>query len=158
MPKNYNDAKAQCESDGTYLAIPRSEAENNFFAGLVPFGTGIWIGINDIEKEGSFVAVDGRPISWTKWTPDQPDNFRGREDAVEIWGKYMYNGYAKSVRNSWNDRRIVHKNQFICSIQIGGKFVIKMGRLNSEKAIFSRADFSFSNGLLSTNFLDWDIF
>ena len=148
MPKNYNDAKAQCKSDGTYLAIPRSSAENNFFAGLVPFGTGIWIGINDIKKEGRFVADDGRPISWTKWTPGQPDN-HDNEDAVEIWSKYMYKQY-KSVRNSWNDRRVVHKNQFICSIRIGGKFLIKMGRLNSEKAIFSRTDFSYSNGLLIT--------
>ena len=35
-PANYGDAKAQCESDGTFLAIPRSQAENDFFASLLP--------------------------------------------------------------------------------------------------------------------------
>ena len=33
---NYGDAKAQCESDGSFLAIPRSQAENDFIASLNP--------------------------------------------------------------------------------------------------------------------------
>ena len=37
--------------------------------------------INDIAKEGSFVAVDdGREVSWTKWYPNDAHG----EDAVEI--------------------------------------------------------------------------
>merc|ERR1711946_76812 len=63
---NYDAAKTQCQSDGAFLAVPRSEAENDFIAGLIP-NEDIWIGINDIENEGSFVAVDGRQVSWTKW-------------------------------------------------------------------------------------------
>ena len=59
---SYGDAKAQCESDGSFLAIPRSEAENDFIAGLLP-NTRIWIGINDIEQEGSFVGVDGSEMA-----------------------------------------------------------------------------------------------
>ena len=110
MPKNYNDAKAQCKSDGTYLAIPRSSAENNFFAGLVPFGTGIWIGINDIKKEGSFVAVDGRAISWTKWDTGEPNANYGWEDAVEI---RQNNPYMK-IPKSWNDANGLESKKFVC--------------------------------------------
>ena len=33
--KNYGTAKNQCESDGALLAIPRSEVENDFIAGLI---------------------------------------------------------------------------------------------------------------------------
>ena len=40
------------------LAIPKSKVENDFIAGLIPDKT-IWIGINDINKEGHFVTVDG---------------------------------------------------------------------------------------------------
>ena len=56
--KNYRDAQAQCVSDGANLAVPRSNAENNFIAGLIP-NKQIWIGINDIDEEGIYVTVDG---------------------------------------------------------------------------------------------------
>merc|ERR1711917_171724 len=52
---NYDSAKTQCESDGAFLAIPRSEAENNFIGDLIP-NENILIGINDIDQEGVFVA------------------------------------------------------------------------------------------------------
>merc|ERR1719419_358224 len=102
----YGDAKAQCESDGTFLAIPRSEAENDFIASLIP-NEDIWIGINDIAKEGSFVAVDGREISWTKWDSGEPNdamNYFGNEwvhgeDAVEIRQENVY----QTIPKSWND-------------------------------------------------------
>ena len=57
----YAAAKAQCESDGSFLAIPRSEAENDFIAGLIP-NEDIWIGINDIEQEGRYVTIHGSDI------------------------------------------------------------------------------------------------
>ena len=60
---DYGDAKAQCESDGTFLAIPISEAEEHFLFGFIPDDLSMWIGINDIEQEGLFVAVDGLEIS-----------------------------------------------------------------------------------------------
>ena len=62
----YTAAKAQCTSDGSFLAYPKSEAENSFMVGLIP-NNHIWIGINDIDQEGKFVAVDGRDVSYTKW-------------------------------------------------------------------------------------------
>ena len=58
VPMPYRDAQAQCVSDGANLAIPKSKVENDFIAGLIPDKT-IWIGINDINKEGHFVTVDG---------------------------------------------------------------------------------------------------
>ena len=57
-PMNYNAAKTRCVSDGANLAIPRSTVENDFIAGLIP-DTTIWIGLHDINTEGSFVTVDG---------------------------------------------------------------------------------------------------
>ena len=106
---NYGDAKAQCESDGAFLAIPRSQAENDFFAGLVP-DEPIWIGINDIEQEGSFVAVDGREISWTNWGTNEP-NGGANENAVEI---RPYRG------NDWNDINASISKKFVCSLNIEG--------------------------------------
>ena len=72
----YNAAKTQCESDGAFLAIPRSEAENYYIADLIP-NNRIWIGINDIDQEGVFVAVDGSYITYTNWDSGQGSVGRG---------------------------------------------------------------------------------
>ena len=61
---SYPAADSQCKSDGSFLAIPRSRAENDFLASLIP-NEHIWIGINDIEQEGRYVTVDGSTISYT---------------------------------------------------------------------------------------------
>ena len=127
---DYGDAKAQCESDGSFLAIPRSEAEEDFLFGLFPTESllnphtddlSMWIGINDIEQEGLFVAVDGREISWTNWGPGEP-NGGLNENAVEI----------RIGRNPihWNDVTVKKLQKFICAINIEGKIFIS--ELSSE--------------------------
>ena len=115
----YDDAKAQCESDGTFLAFPRSQAENDFFLDLI-LQEGIfsiWLSINDIKQDGLFVGVDGSEISWTNWAHGQPDNM-GSEDGVELWG-----GFNSGV---WNDASISESKPFICSIYIEGKLSSKI--------------------------------
>ena len=118
----YAAAKAQCESDGSFLAIPRSEAENDFIAGLIP-NESIWIGINDIAKEGSFVAVDGSRLSWTKWDLNEPndvdnhyndnDEWLYGEDAVEI-RQYGH----EDIPKSWNDQQVDRSRKFVCLLHI----------------------------------------
>ena len=114
---NYGDAKAQCESDGAFLAIPRSKTENDFFASLIP-NEQFWIGINDIEQEGSFVAVNGQEVSWTNWGPGEP-NGGTNENAVEIRMEMNWNG------NLWNDRSASDTLKFVCLLNIEGKFRIR---------------------------------
>ena len=107
---NYHDAKAQCESDGAFLAIPRSDDENAFIARLLP-NENIWIGLNDIDKEGIFVAVDGQDVSYTKWLNGEPNNLEN-EDGVEILADRQFsNGY-------WNDAPIKSRKKFVCLFNI----------------------------------------
>ena len=110
---NYLDAKAQCESDGAYLATPRSDDQNAFLSSLIP-NENIWIGLNDIDKEGTFVSVDGSDVNYTKWFTGsgQPDNFQHSngfdEDGVHILGD-------PNVSNEfWNDGPITDRHQFVC--------------------------------------------
>ena len=103
---NYSAAESQCKSDGTLLAVPRFEAENNFIANLIT--TDFWIGVNDIKEEGKFVTVEGN-LSYTNWYDGQPDNHRHPngydEDGVKLnWGDHGY----------WNDGRIFQLNPFVC--------------------------------------------
>ena len=115
---SYGVTDSQCKSDGSFLAIPRSEAENDFIANLIP-NEDIWIGINDIEQEGTFVAVDGSDISYTNWHPSEPSStgWRGavfkagdREDGVEMRG--WDNG-------RWNDSVVRTPKKFVCSKSVG---------------------------------------
>ena len=106
----YGAAKTRCQSDGesAFLAIPRSEAENDFIAGLIP-NEDIWIGINDIANEGTYVAVDGRQVSWTKWDSGEPNNL-DNEDAVEI----RQGSHYRSIPKSWNDLSGNESRKFVC--------------------------------------------
>ena len=108
---NYADAKAQCESDGAYLATPRSNAENSFIAGLIPDQT-IWIGINDIDEEGSFVAADGLDVTFTKWYDRQPDNYNHNNG-------YDEDGATLTEREGfWNDKPVNWRYKFVCLYNI----------------------------------------
>ena len=108
---NYADAKARCESDGTFLVIPRSEAENIFIAGLIK-DDNFWIGINDIEQEGNFIAVDGGDLPYTNW--HNHETFNEKKEGVEIrWWDYGH----------WNNVAVSEQQKFICSISIKGKFI-----------------------------------
>ena len=109
---SYGAADSQCKSDGSFLVIPRSEAENDFIASLIP-NEDIWIGINDIEQKGGFVAVDGSKISYTNWHPEEPSGtgWEGDvEDGVEI------RGWDKG---RWNDEKVGRAIKFVCSKSVG---------------------------------------
>lgn len=109
------DAEAQCESDGAYLALPRSDDENDFIAGLIP-NEHIWIGLNDIAEEGKFVTSDGLDLSYTKWdiNSNQPNNYNGSEDGVHIIGK----GMSWLTKGFWNDGSINAMKKFVCLYSI----------------------------------------
>ena len=109
---NYTAAAAQCESDGSFLAIPRSEAESDFIADLIP-NEHIWIGINDIEQEENFVSVDGSDISFTNWNSGEPNDWSSNEDGVEI----NFND------GRWNDLSVNEERKFVCSINLQGKIL-----------------------------------
>ena len=109
---NYADAKAQCASDGAGLPIPRSglvslflnkqfnaisrkpfkDAENQFIASQFP-EKDIWLGISDINTEGTWMAEDGSVLNYFNWNSGEPNN-QGNEDAVHIYG---------NAGGKWND-------------------------------------------------------
>ena len=105
---NYLDAKAQCESDGAYLAIPRSDAENAFIASLIP-NDNIWIGVNDIDEEGTFAAVDGQDVTYTKWNSGEPNHYEGNEDGFLMVG---------GTNGMWADKGIEHQEKLVCMSNI----------------------------------------
>jgi len=61
----------------------------------------VWIGLNDINTEGSFVWVNGDLLdSDIEWRTGQPDNWRGDEDCVLLNSPGGVNDIGCSTHNA----------------------------------------------------------
>ncbi|XP_072174986.1 echinoidin-like [Diadema setosum] len=56
----------------------------------------VWIGLNDLATEGTFVWSDGSDVDYTPWHTDQPNDYGNAQDCVEFGVEYTY---------KWNDLR-----------------------------------------------------
>lgn len=54
---------------------------SNYAEGKAP-----WVGFNDLNREGSWVWLDGGSMSpeTTAWNPTEPNNNKGNEDCAQI--------------------------------------------------------------------------
>ncbi len=100
FPQRWTEAQARCRWVGADLAIPDTAEESDFLGGL---GDQAWIGLSDRDEEGVFRSVDGAEAAYDDWAPRQPDDWRGREDCVEV----RRNG-------DWNDAPCEGERAFTC--------------------------------------------
>ena len=63
----------------------------------------MWIGINDIAVEGTFVWSDGSPNAYTRWNWGEPNNAGNNEDCTTLEG-----------HGGWNDLNCSNHRQFAC--------------------------------------------
>ncbi|XP_043926406.1 collectin-11 isoform X2 [Protopterus annectens] len=85
--KQYTDAQAYCQAKGGTLAMPKDEVANRMIASCISDAglTRAFIGINDLEKEGSFVYSDQSPLqTFNKWRSGEPNNAYDEEDCAEM--------------------------------------------------------------------------
>jgi len=108
---NYFEAETFCMNAGGRLF----EAQNNVAdvkvsemalvseAGLVNF-TNYWIGINDLDDEGTFVFnSSGSEIKESMWAKNQPDNLDGLEHCITV-----------SKKGLWYDELCYLEKNFVC--------------------------------------------
>ncbi|CAB1334952.1 unnamed protein product [Coregonus sp. 'balchen'] len=85
--KRYTDAEAYCQGRGGHLAMPKDEGANTAIAGYITEAglSRVYIGINDIDREGHFTYVDSSPMStFNKWREGEPNNAYEDEDCAEM--------------------------------------------------------------------------
>jgi hypothetical protein len=82
---------AEAQAAGGSLASVGSAAENAFIlATFMPGQSRLWIGLNDIASEGTFVWSNGDAVTYTNWSAGEPNQF-GDEDAVEMYDSGQWN-------------------------------------------------------------------
>ena len=89
----WEQAQAAAVARGGNLVSINDAAEEDFLQ--AEFGTArdFWIGINDVENEGTFVWANGDPVTYTNWAPFEPNDFGGQDYGVLNYGP----------TNQWDD-------------------------------------------------------
>ncbi|XP_030426746.1 pulmonary surfactant-associated protein D-like isoform X2 [Gopherus evgoodei] len=101
---NFETSKAACSQAGGLLASPRNSAENSAIQQIaarhkkMPF-----LGINDIQTEGTFKHLNGEALGYSNWASNEPNNAEGIEDCVEVYSS-----------GKWNDKSCGEKRLIIC--------------------------------------------
>ncbi|XP_036737748.2 collectin-11 isoform X2 [Manis pentadactyla] len=98
--KRYADAQLACQRRGGALGMPKDEAANGLMAAYVAQAglARVFIGIDDLEREGTFVYSDRSPMqTFSKWSSGEPNNAYDEEDCVEMVASGGWNDVACHV-------------------------------------------------------------
>ncbi|XP_018416011.1 PREDICTED: collectin-11 isoform X2 [Nanorana parkeri] len=104
--KKYIEAQAYCQGRGGTLSMPKDEATNSLIASYINQAglSRIFIGINDLDREGQFVYSDRSPMqTFNKWRQGEPNDAYDEEDCAEMVSS-----------GGWNDVSCLITMYFIC--------------------------------------------
>ncbi|XP_005342733.5 mannose-binding protein C isoform X1 [Ictidomys tridecemlineatus] len=80
--KNFDSAKALCAQFQASMATPLNAEENQAIQSLVKDSA--FLGITDKEKEGQFVDMAGRRVTYGNWNKGEPNNAGSGEHCVQM--------------------------------------------------------------------------
>jgi hypothetical protein len=100
--KSWADAQSEAVVVGCNLVTIRNQSEHDWlFSTFVSqvTETGVHIGINDINVEGTWEWISGEPVTFTNWYPGEPNDSYGGEDE----GLIFSNNSINVTPGEWND-------------------------------------------------------
>lgn len=100
--KNVTDHEADAAGLGLFLASFQSQDEFDWVRTNVSQNQFL-IGFTDRDNEGTFAWMDGSPVSFTAWSPGEPNNVGNEDFTVMNWGA---NGTWNDVPGSYAARAI----------------------------------------------------
>ncbi|KAL2080305.1 hypothetical protein ACEWY4_024098 [Coilia grayii] len=107
--KNWNDSRVDCQGKGGDLVVINSKEEQLFLAHKA---VRAWIGLTDMDEEGTWKWVDGTNVTTAYWGPGQPNdkgqNGSGQNCAL-IWDR------TNRLR-TWNDEECSKTALWICEV------------------------------------------
>ncbi|XP_063814821.1 pulmonary surfactant-associated protein D-like isoform X3 [Pseudophryne corroboree] len=109
LKESFENAQWICKESGGSLAAPKNAAENSAVQKvLLSKGESnrAFLGISDMQVEGTFLYLTGNKVTFTNWNPGEPNNDKDTEDCTEI----QDNG-------KWNDIPCILPRLVICEFQ-----------------------------------------
>ncbi len=107
-PTDAPSAFADASGKGGYVATINDAAENAFINNSV-VASGVldpvYIGLNDTAVEGTFQWQNGDAVTYTNWSPGEPNDASGNEDYT-----FMYNS------GLWNDIPAASLFQYVLEV------------------------------------------
>ncbi|XP_068706600.1 uncharacterized protein [Montipora foliosa] len=103
---SWSNGQSICTTLGAHLPSVHSQEENVFLQNLYNAEKG-WLGLSDINREGTFNWSDGTPFDFHYWAMNQPNNFRN-EDCVHTLGSLQAHKYK------WNDVNCSNCHRYSC--------------------------------------------
>ena len=104
----WEEARLWCKSMGktSHLVKIETKEENDYLKKQFG-GHDSWIGLSDVEREGTFRWVDGSLVVFSHWYPGEPNNNGQNEDCAQLNTSYGCN-------DMWNDNQCTANTYFIC--------------------------------------------
>ncbi|XP_033182744.1 CD209 antigen-like protein C [Anabas testudineus] len=105
---SWQTGREDCRQRGADLVVIDSAEVQTFLSRFTKQQT--WIGLTDLENEGTWKWIDGTPLTLTYWAHDQPDNGGGdprfgEEDCAHI---------RTYTNDLWNDLSCSYQLHWIC--------------------------------------------
>ena len=94
-PSTWIEAVSLCQQQGGNLITIHSLAQNRwvyeYFRMEGRTSGSLWIGLNDISKEGSYQWVDGSGgiASYSNWISGEPNNAGSAQNCMVLWSGYL---------------------------------------------------------------------
>lgn len=104
---SWTEARDDCADQGAHLAIVDEQPENDYARALLSNGN-LWIGLNDLDTEGAFVWVNGKPPIFTHWGVGEPND-----------GSLFEAEDCTHLRNDgfWNDENCASEYRGVCELE-----------------------------------------
>ena len=111
---SWQAAQQKCEKQDGYLVVISSERERSYLQSQLPPATGqLWIGLNDVDEEGSYIWMDGSPLSYHFWAQGQPHDVDHSENCVEM------DPNGVNDPGAWRDTYCNSHKGYICEKLLG---------------------------------------
>uniref|UniRef100_A0A3B4UN77 C-type lectin domain-containing protein n=1 Tax=Seriola dumerili TaxID=41447 RepID=A0A3B4UN77_SERDU len=111
---SWEKGREDCRAKEADLVIIDSLEEQTFLSNLVKEETLAWIGLTDEAMEGTWIWIDGTPLSLQYWRNTQPDNGGGDQSLGEEDCGQIILG-TNDLKN-WNDLPCKTDVKWICEI------------------------------------------
>ncbi|XP_056246252.1 CD209 antigen-like protein E isoform X2 [Seriola aureovittata] len=111
---SWEKGREDCRAKEADLVIIDSLEEQTFLSKLIKEETLAWIGLTDKASEGTWIWIDGTPLSLQYWRETQPDNGGGHQSlGEEDCGQIIL---GTNDLTNWNDLPCKNDVKWICEI------------------------------------------